>query len=286
VEPPLVSVVITTLDRRWYLERTIESVRRELAAVDHEIVVVDGGSVDGTGDWLVRQKDVITIVQHNRSGQRRSGAPRRSWGAFTNLGFRAASGRFVCMLSDDCLIVPGAIASGVSAFGEDDARVGAVAFYWRNWPEDERYRVGVTFGGRLFVNHGLFRHAALRDVGFADEDAFSFYHADGDLALRLDAAGWKCVDAPNSFVEHYSHANVPLRRSNAERQPADWAAYVGRWGGLGVPEADWLERDFRDPARTAERYWGHAARRRVRVARYRSHLAYLLSRVRRAADVG
>src|SRR5215211_4072375 len=62
---PLVSVVIGTLNRRWHLQRAIESVRAEVEPPESEIVVVDGGSDDGTLQWLGRQKDVLTIVQHN-----------------------------------------------------------------------------------------------------------------------------------------------------------------------------------------------------------------------------
>ena len=63
---PAVSVVIGTLNRRWHLKRAIASVRAELPFPEAEIIVVDGGSDDGTLRWLAKQKDVITIVQHNR----------------------------------------------------------------------------------------------------------------------------------------------------------------------------------------------------------------------------
>ncbi len=257
---PAVSVVIGTLDRRWYLQRTIESVRAELGSRDGEIIVVDGGSSDGTVDWLAKQKDVLTIVQHNRGTWRDRAVRRRSWGYFMNLGFKTASAPYVCMLSDDCLAVPGAIGEGLNVFERHEQRLGAVAFYWRNWPEEDAYHVGRTFGDRVFVNHGLFAREALEAVGFADEDAFGFYHADGDLALRLDAAGWPCVDSPSSFVEHFSHANVDLRGANAQRQSDDWTAYAARWEHLGGPSQAWVTREFVDPHRTAERYWGRRAR--------------------------
>jgi GT2 family glycosyltransferase len=262
-----VSFVIGTRDRSWYLERTIESIRDELAPPEAEVIVVEGGSSDGSAQWLAEQRDVQTIHQ-TRQG---------SWGMFMNLGFRAATGRVVCMLSDDCLLVPGAIRNGLARFDTAGQRVGAVAFYWRNWPEQRRYRVGLTFGGRMFVNHGLFLREALESIGFADEDAFAFYHADGDLALRLAAAGWSCVDSPGSYVEHYSHANLALRSANATRQPADWAAYVDRWGHLGSPTTDWLERSYSDPHRTADRAWG-------RHQRLRSNLVALTARARLAVE--
>lgn len=256
---PAVSVVIGTLNRRWHLKRTIATVRAELAGREAEIVVVDGGSDDGTLRWLAKQKDVLTIVQHNRGEWRGRPVPRRSWGHFMNLGFRTATSSYICMLSDDCLVVPGAIRNGIERFGREGTDVGALAFYWRNWPDQECYWVGRTFGGNLFVNHGLFLRDAIASVAYVDEDEFRFYHADGDLALRMKDAGWRCLDAPTSFVEHFSHANVAQRTANLETKERDWAAYVRRWGHLGAPETDWIELTYDDPDRTAHSYWGRRA---------------------------
>lgn len=251
---PEVSVVIGTYERLRFLRATLESVRDELAGVAHEILVIDGGSGDGTIRWLTAQKDVISVVQHNRGKWRGREIERRSWGYFMNLGFKAASGRYVCMLSDDCLVIKGAITAGLRV--ADETGAGAIAFYWRDFPVDERYKVGVTWGGRLFVNHGLYLRSALEQVGFIDEETFAFYHADGDLALRLAEAGHPCVDSKESFVEHYADANPTVRASNLDRQQTDWQAYSARWAALGEPDRPWLEREHSDEHETARRYWG------------------------------
>jgi GT2 family glycosyltransferase len=242
--------VIGTYNRLRYLEATLESVRDELSNTPHEIIVVDGGSDDGTIRWLTAQKDVVSIVQHNRGTWRGKEIERRSWGYFMNLAFKAAQGRYVCMLSDDCLVIPGAITNGLKL----DAPV--VAFYWRDFPVDSSYKVGVTFGERLFVNHGLYLRAALEEVGFIDEESFAFYHADGDLALRLADAGYPCVAAEDSYVEHYADANPAVRATNLGRQRADWQTYSARWAKLGEPSRPWLERAHHDAHGTARRYWG------------------------------
>ncbi|MBT0653025.1 glycosyltransferase family 2 protein [Geomobilimonas luticola] len=258
------SVVLGSYNRLRFLKLTIESIRWELeqCPFSHEIVVVDGGSTDGTLMWLAKQKDIISIVQHNRGEWRGSPIETRSWGYFMNLGFKCAQGKYICMLSDDCLVVPGAIVKGVARFEEHLAtgdRVGALAFYWRNWPEQQKYRVGRTLGDRMFVNHGLYLNNAMKEVGYCDEETYLFYHADGDLCLKMWEKGYTCVDAPDSYIEHYSHANLAARSSNTGKQHRDWENYLKRWQGIFYnPEkhniGDWVEKKYDDSTLTAARF--------------------------------
>lgn len=258
---PEVSIVLGTYNRLSFLKLAIESIRQELlrAPFHAEIIVIDGGSTDGTGKWLGRQKDILSIVQHNHGEWHGKKIERRSWGYFMNLCFKCAQGKYICMLSDDCLVLPYAIINGFTLFeGElsKGRKIGAVAFYWRNWPEQKKYWVGLTFGNKLFVNHGMYLNDALKDVDFADEDTFTFYHADGDLCLKLWQHGYICIDSPRSFIEHYAHANRRLRISNLSCQNQDWDKYRGKWEtALGKPDRDWIEREHVDTTNSARKFF-------------------------------
>ena len=105
-EKTQVSVVLGSLNRKRFLKATIQSIRNNGISVPYEIIVVDGGSTDGSLRWLSRQKDIITIVQHNRGNFRGQPVKRRSWGYFMNLAFKCAQGKFIVMISDDSLLIP------------------------------------------------------------------------------------------------------------------------------------------------------------------------------------
>ena len=107
----------------------------------------------------------------------------------------------------------------------------------------------------MFVNHGLYARAALAEIGFADEETYFFYQGDGDLCLRLADAGHACIDSPDSYIEHYLGTHAELRASNMTSRGGDWRAYAARWGELGEPDSNWIEREFDDPRHTADRYW-------------------------------
>lgn len=230
----LLSVVLGSYNRKKFLQLLIPGIRAELEKIDGatEIIIVDGGSTDGTLKWLSQQKDIITIIQHNRGQWQEKPIVRKSWGYFMNLAFKAAQGKYVCMLSDDCLIAPNAIVNAYHFFEEKlntGLKAGGVAFYFRDLPDEKRFYVNYTIDKTLMINHGLFLKKALEEVGYIDEDTFSFYHADDDLALKLKKAGYQIYDAPNSYLEHFLYANIKLRAHIYENERADYNALIEKW---------------------------------------------------------
>ncbi len=245
---PVVSVVLGTYNRLRFLKSTIASIRASQIAEPCEIIVVDGGSTDGTIDWLAAQRDIITIVQHNRETVGETSRRKRSWGYFMNLGFKCAEGRYVCMISDDSVVHPDTIANGVKRFDQELARgrpLGGLAFYWRSWPEEKNYRICCPpFLDRLMINHGLFLREAVAKVGYIDEDRYSFYCADGDLSLKLWAAGYELKDCEEALLEHFERANLSIREGNLSSVGSDWESYTTRWSGI-----------FFDPATPNPGHW-------------------------------
>ena len=259
---PIISIVTGTYNRLNFLKLFMDSLRKEMGDFPYETIIIDGGSTDETLNWLIEQKDIILILQHNRGEWLGKQIERKSWGYFMNLGFKCAQGKYICMLSDDCLIVPGAIINGFNLFEQklkDGLNIGAVAFYFRDYPDKVKYMVGQAQGNKIYVNHGLYLKKAVEEVGYIDEENYFFYQADTDLALKIWQKGYLIIESPNSYIEHFFHANLDVRRTNEKRKNRDWNNYLKKWDGVfynkdGNYKNSWIEKEYNDESLTAKKF--------------------------------
>jgi len=240
-----VSIVTGTLNRLSLLKLCIASIRQNGFSGKMEIIAVDGGSTDGTLKWLARQHDILTIVQPNYKIALPGQAPRKahSWGEFMNLGFRFAKGKWILMVSDDLVLARGCIQKGLDELEEalrQGQDVGAGALFFRDYPRDLRYHVKKLPQGVVLLNHGFYRKAALEDVQYIDEHDFAFYAADGDLCMRLSAAGHAVVALNDCFANHLAHQpnyRKLFGKRDAIKGAGDMATFEQRWGKLPGEEA-------------------------------------------------
>lgn len=95
---PLVSVVLAVYNRRDLVGQAIESVlAQDWPAL--ELVVVDDGSIDGTGEAVEAFAPRVTLIRQRNQGP----------AAARNTGFAAARGEFLALLDSDDLMLPGSL---------------------------------------------------------------------------------------------------------------------------------------------------------------------------------
>lgn len=115
---PVLSIVSGTYNRQQFLREMMLSARLALpASIPYEFVIVDGGSTDGTLEWLRTQPDA-RVIEH---GELRGAIP-----AFCD-GAKAARGTYVLMANDDIVFHPFSITRAIR-YLEDTPECGIVAF--------------------------------------------------------------------------------------------------------------------------------------------------------------
>lgn len=88
----LASIIIVTFNHRKYLEACIESIKKQ--DYQHEIIIVDNGSTDGTPEYILSTYPEILMVRNSNTG----------YGAGNNLGVQKASGEYVVFLNPDTIV--------------------------------------------------------------------------------------------------------------------------------------------------------------------------------------
>ena len=107
---PEISVVIPTHNRLDVLPEVLAALAAQRTSVPFEVVVVDDGSSDGTGEWLESWRPAYSgrfLCQENQGPA-----------AARNAGVAAAEGRLVAFLGDDTVPTAGWLAAHRQAHGE------------------------------------------------------------------------------------------------------------------------------------------------------------------------
>jgi glycosyltransferase involved in cell wall biosynthesis len=97
----MITVVIPAYNRKEILRKSLEALfDQTLPKDDYEIVIVDDGSTDGTGEM------VKTVVEDAPCGVRYFQQENRGPAAARNVGIRNAKGRIILFMGDDSIATP------------------------------------------------------------------------------------------------------------------------------------------------------------------------------------
>ncbi len=194
-----VSVLIAAYNERLLIARTLRAVL-EQDDPPLEVIVVDDGSTDGTGDLVeatAAEESRVRLLRQANAGK----------AAALNRAIAMARGDVLVCLDADTLVTPTTIATLVRAFA--DERVGAVAGnirvgnrlnLWTRWQSIE-YMVSQNLDRRAqaLVNSvtvvpgaiGAWRRRAVEEVLGYRSDTFA---EDMDLTWRLRRKGWRIAN--------------------------------------------------------------------------------------------
>lgn len=225
--PRKVSVAVLSWNGKAHLEVCLPSLESQLPpGVEHEVLVLDNGSTDGTAEWVRRHHPQVRLIESR-----------------INLGFcggnnrlaAAADGDAIAFLNNDTRPRPEWLGSLVDALASAQPDVAAVSGQIVNWSGEKLdFARGIlTFDGHAFQqdfgrpldeieipaagsellfacggNMIVRRDAFLAAGGF--DEAYFAYLEDVDLGWRLWAGGERVVFAPDAVVHHRSMATSQL----------------------------------------------------------------------------
>ncbi len=242
-----ISIVVATHNRRERLRRLIGAVDRlDTDGIEAELVIVDDGSVDDTGELLDRLGDALSSGMGVTILRRAEAAgPARA----RDDGWRASKGEVVAFTDDDCEPTPGWLRAGLEELGEGGQWIAQgmtlpnPAEAGESGPFSRTIEVRELDPGFQTANM-FYPRAALTQLDGFDTEAFdrSPGGEDADLGWRAIEAGFDAVFCEDAVVHH---AVNPLGAVGKLRVAARWAtpmrAYVRH---PGLRRAHFYDRVF------------------------------------------
>jgi GT2 family glycosyltransferase len=251
------SVVIANWNTRELLRELLRSYATHRPRTPNEVIVVDNGSTDGSGEML--RKDfpwVVRIENPTNTGYARA----------NNQGFASARGSFVLLLGSDTVVLDRSFDRMVEILRASPA-VGAVACRLLNpdgSPQQScrrfpRVRDAVLtylslhrFAGRYNLDRFdysktqaveqpaatclLIRKSVIQSIGLFDE-RYTILYNDVDFCKRIHDAGWTILYSADAEIRHYGsqstkRAGPALRLEMYRNILLYYRLHAGRWSEL------------------------------------------------------
>jgi len=158
---PFFSVIIPVFNRAHLVKATIDSVL-EQDFKDYEIIAVDDGSTDRSGDVIQQYRDQVIYVRQENQGE----------GAARNSGIQIAQGEYLAFLDSDDLWFPWTLSTYKKAIDENSNPALVIG-------------EGITFSDEVELSKQTDTHYSF--------DKFSDYYATADSPFFCACAGGTVV---------------------------------------------------------------------------------------------
>ncbi|MBX4197087.1 glycosyltransferase [Candidatus Saccharibacteria bacterium] len=209
-------VVIPNWNGADRLRSCLDSLRTQ--SLQHQIIVVDNGSVDESVEIIEKEYPEIILIRHKRN---------KGFAGGVNAGIKYAiqhSAKYVALLNNDA-VADKKWLKNLVGFLDDNPKTGIATSkicddkkthldstgdlytIWglpyprgRGEPYTNKYDADTL----VFAASGgasLYRIKMLEQIGLFDEDFFAYYE-DVDISFRAQLAGWKISYVPEAVVYH------------------------------------------------------------------------------------
>lgn len=235
-----VSVVSGTYNRLPLLKEFVASARASAGGLSLEIILVDGGSTDGTQDWCKLYTDIVLIEQGELLGAIKA----------YNAGCAVARGKYLIIGNDD-IIYDGDTITRAYEYLEANLEVGQVAFAHKYERRDDKAKAGITQTayGYTYGQCCMTRTWLGAMAGWWGTDGMRTYGGDTRLSCRLWEMGWPTVPVDGCAVVDREHSDglreinsdTPWKRAKEQGAPhPDLVAFGRAWDKRLPPRERWI----------------------------------------------
>ena len=189
---------------------------------NHEVIVVDNHSTDGTEEYIRRHFPEVRLVSSKKNVY---------FGAGTRLGIQAATRDILVLMNSDIVVHPGFLEPLLTGFCDADVFGVAAAVSREDGGDHETGNTHARFNGHevewehdripcvnketrcpvFWLHRGLFAVDRRKYLWLGGLDSLfdPIHMEDVDLSYRAWKVGWRCLLVPQSRISHRHELNVP-----------------------------------------------------------------------------
>ena len=187
-----ISFCIATYNRLPHLKCLLNSIFEGFGDYPYEVIVADGGSTDGSLEYMRNLANIKLIEQKKLTGAIK---------AF-NECFKNAKYEYLCPLSDDLIIIPKVIVKACELMNKEE-QIGLVS------PKLQEPTYGNLTGVTIRIDKYrtllpkafILRSSILKEINYFDEK-FRTYFADDDSPLTMLKLGYTIIFTKEIGIKH------------------------------------------------------------------------------------
>jgi len=217
----LVSIIIVNFNGKDFLQKCLDSIKRNTSYPNYEVIVVDNGSSDGSQAMVKRRYRWVKLIKNKEN---------LGFAKANNIGIKAAKGDYLLLLNNDTIIVQRDWLNNMVATAEEDPKIGIVGCRLIG-PDGTIQHVGGWYNIRGTGHHIkdidrttevdyvtgaalLIKREVINKIGLLDENFSPIYYEDADWCARCKKAGYKVVCTHKSTIIHLGSFTTSKWSSN------------------------------------------------------------------------
>ena len=209
-----ISIIILTYNNLKYTKNCIDSIKKYTKDNTYEIIIIDNNSIDGTRDWLKKQKNIKIILNDDNKG----------FPIGCNQGIEIADKENDILLLNNDTIVTKNWLENLKICLYSDNKIGAVGSVCNQnenmqgvdftYDNLETMQKLAEINNKLDSNKWeekvfligfclLIKREVIEKIKKLDVNYTPGYIEDNDLSLRIISLGYKLILCHDSFIHHY-----------------------------------------------------------------------------------